>query len=585
MSSERGPLYPICAWASVVCPLLLAVCRIDGAENWAQDVAVVRALGLVQVGGEGVVSAALAGGLALLPLGNALWRLSLLSVLAVAVASGLVFRSADRLFAARTEGGRPVLALGAALMTGLGAAWQVAATSVGGPALAGALVLAWVSGPPRVSDGRAWLGHGFALGLLTLESVPMGFATAGCLLLLCLVGLRLPSLQQLGYALGALLFTVGVGLLPSWLQSGSSALTTLGLNLAAPVLDPTLDPTALPTELGLYLGTLAALGAFSLASLVSERPRLVALSYWVCLGLLVAVPGVQLAAVAALATLAAVGLGAVLDVLARAGMLGRRVGARALVVVHLGALLLIAEGGDQVGRATERSATRAWSEQAFDRMPASSLLLLSTPEAAWRIWSSRLTSGLRPDVVVVPTALLGERGVAADLLAMEPKLAPLIRDEATLGLPSELALTSLADSRPLRVEVDADWNRPLLRHLEPDGLWFRFAAHSPGRVDRANALPEVQRAVRRVVARARRPDARDERTLQRVASDIARQAAVALALGDRAPAKRWVRQLAQLDPAHPELPALRARLGAPSNAAPSNVGQAMRVPDVQSAPR
>jgi hypothetical protein len=207
-------------------------------------------------------------------------------------------------------------------------------------------------------------------------------------------------------------------------------------------------------------------------------------------------------------------------------------------------------------------------------MPAASLLLLSSPEAAWRVWSSRLTNGLRPDVVVVPSALLGERGVAAELLALEPKLAPLIRDEATLGLPSELSLSALADSRPLRVEVDADWNRPLLRHLEPDGLWFRFAAHSPGRVDRGNAIPEVQRALRRVVARARQPDARDERTLQRVASDVARQAAVALALGDKVPARRWVRQLAELDPQHPELQALRARLK--DTRPPSNVGQAMR---------
>ena len=51
---------------------------------------------------------------------------------------------------------------------------------------------------------------------------------------------------------------------------------------------------------------------------------------------------------------------------------------------------------------------------------------------------------------------------------------------------------------------------------------------------------------------------------------------VALALGDKAAARRWIRNLAQLDPEHPELGALRSRLKAGLQGVPSNVGQAMR---------
>ena len=72
----------------------------------------------------------------------------------------------------------------------------------------------------------------------------------------------------------------------------------------------------------------------------------------------------------------------------------------------------------------------------------------------------------------------------------EPGVAPLLRDVATAGRISEFSLTTLAEARPLFVELDPAGDRRLLDHLRPTPLWRGVATHTLGRSDRGIALSE-----------------------------------------------------------------------------------------------
>src|SRR5262249_29849940 len=122
-------------------------------------------------------------------------------------------------------------------------------------------------------------------------------------------------------------------------------------------------------------------------------------------------------------------------------------------------------------------------------------------------WSAQLLRGERPDVLVVPATLLERGALRRRLLDAEPALAPLLRDLALGGKPSEFALTSLADARALFVELDASWDERLSEHVVPEAFWLRFYANPMGRSDRTTALERAGRRFERVVAAATPKDA------------------------------------------------------------------------------
>lgn len=532
-------------------PLAFALSRIDGAERWEQDVSVVRALDLVQLGGEGVLSASLSAALSLLPIGSILMRLSLLSALAVGAAGAVTFHLAYALL--RPGSGRPLLALCGVLVSVLAGSWQSSAVTVGGAALGSALALWWtrrVALDDLIGNTRLWVAHGSVVALLLLESRMLGCVALLPLVLRCGLRVELPTFRDLS-VFGASIGTVwALGLLPSLLDTGATGMA-FGPDIGLPSqTTPVLSPRR---ELGPYLLALAAAGA--LFGLWTPERRLGAglLVGWVAAEVVAPCPELHLIGTAALGALSSAGLVGLVSGLRLARLPAQHQLVRLGAFIHLCALLLLIEGAEQQASQRTLSATRQWSEQAFERLPANSLLLVSSPEAALRLWSARLTSGIRPDVVLVPASLLSQQRWAAHLLTMEPKLAALIRDVAAQGTPGEFALAELSDARPLRVEVDAAWDERLLRHLTPDGLWFRFAPHATGRTDRARARHTLRRAMRQVYSAAETKHGRDVRTLQRLQHDVKRQAAVAALLGDRDDARRLVTTLQRLGTDEAEL--------------------------------
>jgi hypothetical protein len=179
---------------------------------------------------------------------------------------------------------------------------------------------------------------------------------------------------------------------------------------------------------------------------------------------------------------------------------------------------------------------------------------------AWRLWAARHARGERPDLVVVPVPLLTRGSVAASLLRDEPALAPLIRDLVISGRPTEYALSTLADARPLYVELDPGWDRRLVHHLVPRPLWLGFAPHALGRSDRTTALGRAERAFERTLAVAKTPDFTDQATLSVLATRAREQAVVMASLGDRDNVRELLAGLREIDPNDPVAHEIEARL-------------------------
>ncbi len=555
VNRQRGPWFLSCAWASFLVPLAFALGRVDGNERWEQDIGVVRALELVQAGGEGVLSASLGSSLSLLPIGTTLVRLSLLSAAAVAGAGLVTYWVAYRLLAG--VAGRSLLALCGSLVAVLATSWQSSALCVGGPALAAALALGFTASLPRRPTEhatRTWIAYGASLGLLLLESRVVGICAVAVLAGHLVCRFELPAVRDLLAAATALLLVWVLGMLPSLLDTGAKGLI-FGLDISLPASDA--SPLTVATELGAYLLVLSVLGIVVAMRSLPQRELAVPLVMWVAIDLTAGTSATHLVATAALGALSSLGLVGALALVQRAKLPMTKPLMQVVGLVHLCALLLVVEGAQQRAEQRALSGTRQWSEQAFERLPARSLLLVSSPEAALRLWSARVTSGIRPDVVLVPSSMLSQGTWARRMLALEPKLAPLIRDVATDGTPGEFALSELADARPLRVEVDENWDKRLLRHLTGDGLWFRFAPHAAGRTDRHEAQAGVRRAMRSVFAAAQTSHGRDAKTLERLQRDMFRQAAVSAALGDRKDAERMLLSLTRLGAPEEQVAALR----------------------------
>ena len=93
-------------WVVGAIVLLATIWRVSEGAQWRDDMAVVRAVGLVPIGGEGVVSTLLTQILVLIPIGGRLLRAGLTSALGVAVCAGLLFEVTRRLSIARFQTAR-----------------------------------------------------------------------------------------------------------------------------------------------------------------------------------------------------------------------------------------------------------------------------------------------------------------------------------------------------------------------------------------------------------------------------------------------------------------------------------------------
>ena len=551
-------------------PFVLAVLRAADSSQWRDDVAMARGLGLVASPGAGLVTT-LGLQLALLvPIGPRTYRGALVAALALALVSWLVFRLCRRILDDVIEGPilSPALACAAALTACLSPALQREATVAGGATVAVALALAALTVAAERRAGGWSIAIGALAGALLLESPVAALVVSLALVVRATADRRAVGPRFVFVGLAGVLAFVALPLAlrhaapRAWLDLGASlrprdlvpldvaALRSRGIS--AWVTD--IGPLALAlTAIGALAGALrrwawpaiAPLGALLLADLLVPASSAGVLGADPC-------AAVRALAVVAAAVLSALGVQAVVTTLLASRLTFARPAAILLVALDVA---LAAVAAEESSLSADREGARGaeeWTTAALERLPPTSLLLVRSDAATWRAWTARLAAGVRPDVTVVPLPLLVRGRLAAALLADEPALAPLLRDLSATGGPTEHALSSLADVRPLYVELDPAWDRRLAVHLVADKLWLRYAPQPLGTSDRKLAEHDDAAPIARVIAAADRADAADDATLEVLSLHTREQLLAATLVGDRDAARAALVLLASF---HREPPA------------------------------
>jgi hypothetical protein len=569
-----------CAWAAFLVPLVVGLLGAATSSAWRDDLALVQSLGLVPLGAKGCVSSIAIQIFSFLPLGGRVLRASLASVLGLSLAAALVHQLARRALAenANTPRLTPLLAASAALGCTLSLPWQLEGTLAGGGALGAALALAGLAlllaARDALVDARLWLALGALGALAAFENHNAGFALVLALSTVCALYRRAPTQRALAlFAFGAACVAI-LCLGPLLLRPPAGMAAMDFARSSAPasaserfsVLGEWLHDTGF-----VWLG-MAALGTILGLTRRRTRPLLAPLVVWCLADLLLRAPGhdpfvpdagiaLRLLCVAAFACLAAFGLQTLVVLLARARIPYADAACQAAVVFQFTLVLMSGEDAAFVVERRSRHAADVWTDEALAALPPNSALILRSPALLARLWAARSVRGERPDLLIVPLERIERGRTPAWLVELEPALKPLIREIAINGKPSEYALSTLADARPLHVEFDRSWDPRLFDHLLPGPQWLRFAPHALGRSDRAAGLRAASVSAERVLAVAKQPVGSDEATLALLAERSAAQTLLLALLGDRDSARAELALLKRVDAGHPLIAPIEKRLG------------------------
>ncbi len=520
------------AWAL---PFGLALSRCSSHAQWRGDVALLRDLGLCGVGWGGGLSTLLSQAISWLPLGSLSFRTALLSCLALAVASRALFSIALFMLRAaedasdkpRSVFAAPVLAALSTLTATMTPTFQREATVGGSTAIAVAaslwLVASTLTLGSRPRDSlRSLIGWGFLLGAVSAENAVAGLgATLACAASVfalryartaqrTLVPLRIAGVALVAWIVGVVLVS-----LPSLLRALSphAAVDLGGPYLWGPALPPDLTPrvglvAAWTDELGVVTFALSCCGAACLAFFHGTRLLLIAPLSFVLLDLLLrgavgATEGtlaLRLLAIGGMACTSTVGLFMLFDKLRRAAVPLARAGAPLSVAFHATVVALIVEQASVRADRNAQTGAEEFTVAALDRLPARAAISVDSPSVTWRVLAATVVEGRRPDVLILPRRLLDKGDVSLKLLALEPKVAPLLRTLALSGTSDEYGLSELADARPLFVEPERGWGPAVYQHISLTGPWLRFEPEPLGSVDRNVDVGRTLRELERFLA-------------------------------------------------------------------------------------
>jgi hypothetical protein len=569
------PRHWLDAWfaqAAFLIPLLVTAFRAGASPLWRDDLPIARALGLVPAGTEGRVTTVFVQLLSLLPLGGRWLRASWVGALSLALCSYLIYVLARRVLerAVHTPRLTPSLALAGALTATLSQSFQLEGTVAGGAPMATALVLAGLLlgfETVKRKDARLSLALGALVGLTLSEAHAAALVLLFALLVQGATHRVLPRPRAvLGFAGGIAVFW-GFALLPLLVRPlAAHGGMDFGHGLDASSLALVDSSGARTTALSAWLTDVGAIsfglaiGGLIIGSLrPATRPSMVPLLALVLGDLAIPVSRVgvltpdafgslRLLAITALAVCAALAVQSSAVALTRARIPFAKPASVLLVVFDFTLVFMGAEDSAFAADRRGEAAAEVWTDRALASVPPDGLLLLRSEALAWRLLAARIVRGQRPDIVVVPMPLLERGNVRARLLRSEPALAPLIREVALSGRPSEYALSTLADARPLFVEFDPSFARAELEHLVPQAFFMRFAPQPLGRSDRISGLSQGLSEFRAVLAETERNGGRDVATRSVLMAETRGQALVAAALNDRKNLETILATAHRLDP-------------------------------------
>lgn len=572
-----------CAASAFGVPLLVVASRLCTSGRTFDDLTLVRGLGMVPVGGQGVISSLLVRLAALLPIGGQPERAGFVGAIVLGVVGFLCFGIAQSVLRATDCGPRltALLATSAALSATLSPAAQMQAATLDPVVLSTMFALIAIAlGNGGLTSARQWLAIGMFAALAMAENLGVGLTFLVIVALQAILCGTMPSRRAVALCAGGLVTVVGLCMLivlararsvGSWLTLGAGIST---LDAATALTTPTLN--AWLDGAGPVALTLGLIGAGY--ALLERRLRATSLVLVLC----VAIDAVlcwmhdvdandhRVLALSAVSILAALGVRVGLMLLGQLRLPFSEPVSVLLVVFQMTlACTAIEDSRPRVGNA---SANETWTDETLGRLPAKSLLLVREPSMVWRAWAARIVRGERPDVVVVPLTLLSHPELLESLLKAEPNLAALIRDINVNGSPTEHGLSQLADSRPLFVDLDPRWDSRLMGHLLPEGMWFRYSPHPLGRSDRARGLVHARKANDRMI-RSFGHGSRETSAPLKVlfARRLQEQAVLLASLGDSASALSSLDDLARVLPDDSLGEKLRRQLSDGKIASPSAV--------------
>ncbi len=572
MSESPRAFERACAWLSIAIPLVVTIARSETSGDFRGDLPLVTGLGFLPLGMEGWPSLVLHQASSFIPLGGRAERAAWVGAFAAAVASRVLFGLARRALAASERSALgAALALAAALTAVLSPTFQVEATSVGGTAVGAAVALLAFAAVERLPRGdarsSAVVGALASLTLAESHTAALAFGSA-CAVRAC-VRRTLPETREIYAFCTGLVVPQAFFALALVLRSvAPHAWLDLGLGLGQSSLaardvssERVTAYAAWLTDIGVLPFGLAALGAVFGLGRAKTRALVSPLVAFVLVDLALPASHValllpdpfgptRLLALGALGILAGLGVQATALGLTRARLPFAQPTAVLLVVFDF---TLVFVGSEASAAATERRASVAsevWTDEGLRSVAPNGILLARSEALAWRRWSAQLLRGERPDALVVPATLLERGALRRRLLGAEPALAPLLRDMALGGKPSEYALATLADARPLFVELDPSWDERLNEHLVPESFWLRFRANPVGRSDRTAALVHTGRRFERVLDVCAPSDAAggSRATREVVVTDLRQRALFLLARRDRETALDTASSLERLSP-------------------------------------
>lgn len=551
----RDMLVFLLQWTTILTPGIVALYRISADSVWRDDMAVVRGLQVVSLGGPSSLSTLLMQASSLLPIGTLSFRMGIASAVGLSLCAALLQILTTRVLTLHVSDApllNRLLATVATLTVTLAPALQAEGTAGGGAVMALAAALAVFTmlfhGP---SQGLRWyLLASVMYGALLAESVLTGLVIVPSIAV-ALWGLRPQGSRR------ALLWLLAFAIIPAVFLHLPAVIRPHAPNVAIHFghgfelasLVP-IDPEARVTgalgawkgEVGLISLVVALLGLG--VGLWRKRVR------WVVLPLALAVVAdavfpatkgsvlftdllvpLRAVAVAAISVIAALGVQAIVTTLLDTRLV---LGRAAAVLVVLFNVTLIGITSEQATFSVDRSqwwGASAYADEAFEKLPSNAVVLARSHAVMWRLLAARTLTGARPDVIVVPFPLIAKGSVASQILEDEPAASLLLRDMILQGTPTAHAIARVADQRALYAEFDPSWPAELATQMKADGLWILLKPHPLGRSDRREGITQSAKIIRRLVADARACDVPDRAT-ESVLLSLARQQTVAAALAN-----------------------------------------------------
>jgi hypothetical protein len=543
----RLPVY-----LSFAVPFVLGLFHVGSASQWRGDLTLLRGLARVGISGQGTLSALLVQVTELVPLGGATFRAAVAAPFALGAAGAQMYLVARRLLGADVQAPwlSVPLSIIAAFAATLGATGQREGMVAGGASVAVAVALfALLASEERLETPHA-VRLGALVGALATESLVLGVVVLGALASTWPFQVKRRGRMAFIAFSGGALATALVLLLPLLVQRWAPSFLDLGraaAGLGAGPFEPIRDRGGMAAwagEMGPVAAALAAIGCGVGLLRARLRRHAAPLLTVVVLDRLFAMRegktwSAEQLAPAHLLAISALALGAALAVQAVATFFRDarlRMARGAAIFLVMFDLALVVAGAEEASFAQDRSAMRgaeAYTDEALERLPSGAAVLARSMPLTVRLWAARIAEGARPDVLVVPTRILGEGRIALRLLGDEPEVQGLLRDVSMEGHPLEHALTALADARPLEVELDPGWDRRIVSHLVSQHFWFRFAPEPLGPSDRKAAFARVRPQIELVLQASHSDDGGDPLTSAVLAAKLKEHVTVATLLGDR----------------------------------------------------